>query len=130
MEGTEWVEPVILWIAICMPTGSGKSGLCKLLKSLVERARANCGLTDSDPSWWLDDQTLEKMGALMAENHCKVLGLYDELAMFLSQMKILQGRSISDSHEMALFLQLYGGSPWMRRTGTKAPTCFGCFLHA
>ena len=33
VQVTEWVEPVLLWIVICMPTGSGKSGLCKLLKS-------------------------------------------------------------------------------------------------
>lgn len=97
MEGTEWVEPVLLWIAICMPTGRGKSALCKFLKSLVEKARINCGLLDADPTWCLDDQTFEKMGSLMSENHCKLIGLYDELSMFLSQINVFRGRGVSDS---------------------------------
>lgn len=117
VEGTEWIEPVLLWIAICMPTGSEKSALCKFLKSLVDKARKNCGLTHSDPTWCLDDQSFEKMGALMSENHSKLLGLYDELAMFLSQINVFRGRGVSDSHEVALFLQLYCASSWTRRTG-------------
>ena len=117
VEGTEWVEPVLLWIAICMPTGSGKSALCKYLKGLVDKARESCGLSISDPSWCLDDQSFEKMGSLMADNNCKLLGLYDELAMFLSQINVFRGRGLSDSHELSLFLQLYSASPWTRRTG-------------
>ena len=117
VQGTDWSEPVLLWIAICMPTGSGKSALCKFLKSLVERARQECQLTDDDPSWCLDDQSFEKMGAIMADNHGKLLGLYDELAMFLSQINVFRSRGLSDSHEMAVFLQLYGASSWIRRTG-------------
>lgn len=77
VEGTEWIEPVLLGIAICMPKGSGKSALCKLLKSLVEKARINCGLSDTDLTWCRDDPTFEKMGFLMSENHCKQIGLYD-----------------------------------------------------
>ena len=69
---TDWVEPVLLWIAICMQTGSGKSGLCKFLKSLVLRARSECHLGPDDPSWCLDDQSFEKMGAIMSENHGKL----------------------------------------------------------
>lgn len=117
VEATEWVEPVLVWVAVCMPTGSGKSPLCKFLKSLVSKARANCGLTDLDPSWCLDDQSFDKMGCLLSDNHCKLLGLYDELAMFLSQFNVFRGRGVSDSHELALFLQLYGASAWVRRTG-------------
>ena len=117
VQGTDWVEPVILWICICMPTGSGKSGLCKYLKKLVESARSTCGLDDSSPSWFLDDQSFEKMGALMSDNHCKLFGLYDEQSMFLSQINVTRGRGLSDSHELALFLQLYGGNGWVRKTG-------------
>ena len=117
VEGTDWVEPAILWISICMPTGSGKSGLCKFLKSLVDKARRERKLSESDPSWCLDDQSFEKMGALMSDNHGKLLGLYDELAMFLSQINVFRSRGLSDSHELALFLQLYGASSWTRRTG-------------
>jgi hypothetical protein len=25
VEGTDWMEPVLLWLSVCMPTGSGKS---------------------------------------------------------------------------------------------------------
>ena len=27
------------------------------------------------------------------------------------------GRGLSDSHELAIFLQLYGGNGWVRKTG-------------
>ena len=57
------------------------------------------------------------MGDLMFNNHGKLLGLYDELPMFLSQVNIFRGRGLSDSHELAVFLQLYGAEKWVRRTG-------------
>ena len=63
-DGTDWVELVLLWISICMPTGSGKSSLCKYLRKLVD-ARSQNGAGDSQPSWFLDDQSFEKMGALV-----------------------------------------------------------------
>ena len=86
IEGTGWVEPVLLWISICMPTGSGKSSLCKYLRRIVHDAQSACGL-DGGNSWLLDDQSFEKMGDMMDKNHWKLLGLYDELAMFLSLVK-------------------------------------------
>ena len=116
VEGTDWIEPALIWISICMPTGSGKSSLCKYLKYLVDEAREKSG-TDTDTSWFADDQSLEKMGALMDENNSKLLGLYDELAMFLSQMNVFRGKGVTDSYEVAVFLQLYGGNPWVRKTG-------------
>ena len=114
VQGTDWMEPVLLWIAICMPTGSGKSALCK---SIVDTARKECKFTDEDPSWCLDDQSFEKLGAIMADNHGKLLGLYDELSMFLSQINVFRSRGLSDSHELAVFLQLYVASSWTRKTG-------------
>lgn len=87
------------------------------LRKLVVRAREQCGLDDSAPSWLLDDQTFEKMGDSMYQNHWKVLGLYDELSMFLSQINLCKGRGFSDTHDLALFLQLYGSDAWIRRTG-------------
>ena len=117
VEGTDWIEPVLLWISVCMPTGSGKSSLCKYLRKLVEDARSNSGLEENTPSWFLDDQSFEKMGALMSDNNWKLLGLYDELPMFLSQINVFRGRGLSDSHELALLLQLYGGCQWVRKTG-------------
>ena len=116
-EGTDWVEPVLVWMAVCMPTGAGKSSLCKFLRKLIERAHQQCGLDESAADWLLDDQSFEKMGESMQENHWKLLGLFDELSMFLTQINISKGRGLSDSHELAVFLQLYGGDPWKRRTG-------------
>ena len=116
VDGTDWVEPVLLWIAICMPTGMGKSSLCKFLHKQIGEARKQCGLDDST-AWIMNDQSFEKMGDLMSKNHWKLLGLYDELSMFLSQVNIFRGRGVSDSHELAVFLQLYGSDPWIRRTG-------------
>lgn len=57
------------------------------------------------------------MGAIMQENHCKILALYDELSMFLSQVNIFSGKKVTDSHELAVFLQLYGANSWVRKTG-------------
>lgn len=113
---TGWVEPVLVWIAICMPTGSGKSSLCKLLPKLVDDTRANLGY-ESSPSWTADDQSLEKLGALMSENNDRLLGLYDELAMFLSQMNIFHGKNVTESRELSVFLHLFGAKSWCRKTG-------------
>ena len=59
VESTDWIEPVILWICICMPTGSGKSSLCKYLKQLVEDTRNNFGTGPETSSWFSDDQSFE-----------------------------------------------------------------------
>lgn len=37
--------------------------------------------------------------------------------MFLSQINVCRGRTLADSQQVAIFLQLYGGDRWMRRTG-------------
>ena len=118
VEGTDWIEPALIWISLCMPTGSGKSSLCKYLRFLVDDAHEKTG---AETSWFADDQSFEKMGALMDENSSKLLGLYDELAMFLSQINVFRGKGVTDSHEVAVFLQLYGGNPWVRKTGKCKP---------
>ncbi len=61
-----------------------KSALYKLILGLVHKARAWSGLGEESPPWLLEEATFEKMGALMAENHSKLLGLYDELSSFLT----------------------------------------------
>ena len=43
----------------------------------------------------------------MHANHSKLLGLYDELPMFLTQMNIFRGKGIADTHEVSLFLQCH-----------------------
>ena len=116
VEGTDWLEPVLLWISICMPTGSGKSSLCKFIKGLISSVYTNRA-KGTTPSWFLDDQSLEKMGSIMQENNGKILALYDELSMFLSQMNVFSGKKITDSHELSVFLQLYGAHSWVRKIG-------------
>lgn len=69
VEDTEWTEPVILWIVICMPTGSGKSSLYKYLCKILLDIRSACNIEATAPSWFLDDQSFEKMGVLLEENH-------------------------------------------------------------
>ena len=78
VQDLDWIEPVLVWVAVCMPTGSGKSTLCKFLRSRVKRARTRCA-EDDGPSWLSDDQSFEKLGELMESNHGKLFGLYDEL---------------------------------------------------
>ena len=55
----------------------------------------------------------------MASNNNRLLGLYDELSTFLSQLNLYRGKNIQLSHELALFLQLYNVSSWARNTGKK-----------
>ena len=117
VPGTNWIEPVLVWLTVAMPTGSGKSTLFKHLYSVINNVRLQCNLKEIDPPWVFDDGTLEKMGVLMKDNSCRLLGLYDELSAFLTQLNLYRGRGLSDSHEMALFLQLYNGHPWKRDTG-------------
>lgn len=65
----------------------------------------------------------------MADNHCKLIGLYDELSSFLTQINLYKSRGLSDSHDLALFLQLYNGHPWARKTGrfpANFPPCMHC----
>ena len=81
---TNWEEPVLLWLTVSMPTGSGKSTLFRHLYDLLQRTRTLAGITNNDPSWIMDDATFEKMGALMQENSSCLLGFYDELSAFLT----------------------------------------------
>ena len=64
------------------------------------------------------DATFEKMGALMAENGGRLLGMFDKLSAFLIKIKLYSSRGLSDSHELAMFLELYNSNPWTRTTGT------------
>ena len=83
VQGTDWVEPVLLWMTVSMPTGSGKSTLFCHLFMILEEVHHKCGISELDPTWLVDDASFEKMGALMYENSARLLGLYDELAAFL-----------------------------------------------
>ena len=121
VPSTDWCEPVLLWLTVSMPTRSGKSTLFRHLYSLLEKVRQLCDVDEQNPAWVVDDASFEKMGALMNENSARLLGLYDKLSAFLAQINLYQGQGLSDSHELALFLQLFNGHPWCRDTGTCTP---------
>lgn len=72
---------------------------------------------EQDPSWLLQDATFEKMGALMSDNSGRLIGLYDELSSFLTRINLFRGRGLSDTHELAMFLELYNANEWTRTTG-------------
>ena len=128
VPNTDWCEPVLLWLTVCMPIGSGKSTLLKKIylqpPSVDQRA---CGQGERDPVWAIDDATFEKMGVLMSRNSARLLGIYDELGAFLTQINLYRGRGLSDSHELSLFLQLFNGYPWRRDTGI--PLSVGVCSH-
>ena len=69
------------------------------------------------PEWILQDATFEKMGVLMSENGGRLLGLYDELSGFLTKIRLYTSRGLTDSHELAMLLELYNANPWTRITG-------------
>ena len=117
VPGTTWSEPALVWLCINMPTGSTKSSLFQYLQGIVVRVRKACGYTGRDPAWLLGDATCEKMGDLMATNGGRLLGLYDELSTFLTQLNLYRGKGLSLSHELAVFLQLFNGHSWTRTTG-------------
>jgi hypothetical protein len=105
-------------LSINMPTGSTKSALYHYLNNIITKVRNKCKITPLDPVWFVGDATCEKMGDLMAANGGRLLGLYDELSSFLSQLNLYRGKGLNLSHELALFLQLYNRHSWNRATGT------------
>ena len=114
VDGTDWSEPVLIWECVYMPTGSGKSLLCHYIAKILEEIRVRIG--DKTP-WQVEDATFEKMGELMSHNGGRILGMYDELTTFLTQINLYRDRGLADSHVLALFLQLYNGYSWTRNTG-------------
>ena len=91
-----------------------------LLCKWTQLCRMCITLSDTDPTWLLQDATFEKMGALMAENGGRQLGMFDELSAFLIKIKLYSSRGLTDSHELSLFLELYNANPWTRTTGRQA----------
>jgi hypothetical protein len=102
VPGTEWRESVLVWLSVNMPTGSSKSSLYKFLHAVITKVKKEYGCTSRDPSWLLGDATCEKMGDLMALNGGRLLGLYDELSTFLTQLNLYRGKGLNLTHELAL----------------------------
>lgn len=43
VPGTDWVEPILLWITISMPTGSRKTTVYQFLRGLLQKIRKAAG---------------------------------------------------------------------------------------
>lgn len=110
VPGINWEEPVLVWLSIKMPTGTGYD------LTLMVRKRSGC--SEDVATWFVGDATFEKMDELMSKNNGCLFGLYDELSTFLTQLNLYHGKGLAVSHELGLFLQLYNGSSWSRQTGT------------
>ncbi len=67
----------------------------------------------------MQDATFEKMGVLISENNGCLLGMYDEFSSFLCKIRIYCKGGLTDSHELAMFLELYNANPWTRTTGMR-----------
>ena len=63
-----WIEPVIIWICIVMPTRSGKHHFFSYLSSLVQRVREKLKISRIDPAWLLDGASFEKNGRNMVSS--------------------------------------------------------------
>ena len=114
VPGTDWSEPALIWLCINMPTGSTQSALYQYLHNVIVKVRRKCRYTVQDPAWLLGDATC---GDLMAANGGRLLGLYDELSTFLTQLYHYHGKGLTLSHELVLFLQFFSGHSWTQSTG-------------
>lgn len=96
---------------------------------MLKDVRAGMGISPNSTPWSAEEATMERMGAMMAENGCKLIGLFDEFTHFLSQLNIYRGKAITDSQDLAMLLQLYNGFSWSRKTGKfeRKPTLFDMF---
>ena len=53
----------------------------------------------------------------MCQNGGKMLGLYDELTNWLSQVNLYCGnKGLLDTHELTKLLELFGATAWSRQT--------------
>ena len=109
---TDCAEPVLLWLTVAMPTGSGKSTLFRYLSKLgallVWAVKIQLG--------FLTMQALKKWVPwciLMCQGYLAYMMSY----LPFCRRSICIEDEASDSHELALFLLLYNGHPWRRDTG-------------
>lgn len=107
LYGTRWTEPG--WLLLCQLALANL--LC--LNSFGFNSRSAQALQKEGFTPSLNFGR-SKMGALMADNDGRLLGLYDELSAFLTGINLYNSKGLSDIHK---FLQLYNGLPWKRRTG-------------
>lgn len=81
VPGTDWSEPVLAWLTISIPTGSGIINLfsASLLNDL--RNPFECGVSENEPTWVFDNGTLEKNGCriiFFLSDRCEAKQFYSE----------------------------------------------------
>lgn len=96
----------------------------KYLVEIIKKVRQK--LADEEvelKDWLLSDQTFEKMGEIMSQNDGKMLGLYDELTNWLSQVNLYSGaKGLLDTHEFTKLLS--------RQTGQYITVTFNFSLQS
>ena len=65
----------------------------------------------------------------MSENGGRLLGMVDELSSVLTNIKLYSRRSLTDSHELAVFLELYNSNPWTKSRGTAKLMLLACSIN-
>ena len=91
----------------------------KYLVNILANVRTKLATEEIEvKEWLLSDQTFEKLGDIMSQNDCKMLGLYDELTSWLSQVNLYSGsKGLLDKHEFTKLLELFSATSWSRQTG-------------
>ena len=118
VDGTDSKEPVLIWECVCMSTGAGKSPLCTYIETILNEVQDQ--VSNQQRSWEVGDSTFKKVGECMHLNSNRLFGVYDELTTFLTKLNVYQGKGLSSSHDLSIFLQLYNGHSWKRSTGVQA----------
>ena len=73
-SGTDWFEPMLVWIIIVMLTGAGKSTLFKFFKGILRTVRKRIEEMEQKngkgkvADWVIEEASMEKMGAMMCDN--------------------------------------------------------------
>ena len=89
VPGSTWDKAVLVWLTVCMPTGSGKSTLFRHLYGIVGDIRMEGCLEEDAPTWLVNDATFEKMGALMSQNDGRLQGLHLMVCLILTSFHSL-----------------------------------------
>ena len=68
------------------------------------------------------------VGCNVRENGQSDASMFDEPSTFHTQLNLYRGKGLAESHDLALFLQLYNGTPLVRRTGVRFTSGIGVII--
>ena len=100
--------------------------MCKYLVEIIKKVHQKLVDEEVEPKdWLLSDETFEKMGEIMPQNDGKMVGLYDELTNWLSQVNLYSGtKGLLDTHEFTKLLEFFSAISWSQHY------CYFQFLFA